>query len=122
VGFVEQIAEIYAALDLFVFPSIAEPLGTSLLKAMAYGLPIAAVAAGGVPEYVESGVNGILAAKPSPEAITEAISPLLNESAIRERIGKRARKDMIERFSSDVMVENAILAYQDVVRKRHEAR
>jgi hypothetical protein len=29
---------------------------------------------------------------------------------------------MIERFSSDVMVENAILAYQDVVRKRHEAR
>jgi glycosyltransferase involved in cell wall biosynthesis len=121
-GFVEQVAEIYAALDLFVFPSIAEPLGTSLLKAMAYGLPIAGVASGGVPEYVESGVNGILAAKPSPEAIAEAILPLLNESAIRDRIGKRARKDMTERFSSDVMVENTILAYEDVVRKHHDAR
>jgi len=79
------------------------------------------VASGGVPEYVESGVNGILAAKPSPEAIAEAILPLLNESAIRDRIGKRARKDMTERFSSDVMVENTILAYEDVVRKHHDA-
>lgn len=121
-GFVEHISEIYAALDIFVFPSIAEPLGTSLLRAMAYGLPVAAVASGGVPEYVESGINGILAAQPKPEALAEAILPLLKDRAIRERLGKRARKDMADRFSADVMVENTILGYQDVLREREAAR
>jgi len=121
-GFVERIAEVYAALDLFVFPSIAEPLGTSLLKAMAYGLPVVAVASGGVPEYVESGVNGILAAQPKPEVLADAILPLLKDRAIRERLGKRARKDVSERFSADIMTENTILGYQDILRKREAAR
>src|SRR5438128_5457941 len=39
-GFVEDIRQVYAALDVFMFPSLAEPLGTSLLAAMAWGLPV----------------------------------------------------------------------------------
>ena len=45
-GFVEDIAQVYRALDVFVFPSLAEPLGTSLLAAMGWGLPVVAVASG----------------------------------------------------------------------------
>jgi glycosyltransferase involved in cell wall biosynthesis len=59
-GFVEDIAQVYRALDVFVYPSLAEPLGTSLLAAMGWGLPVVAVASGGVPEYVEDGVSGLL--------------------------------------------------------------
>ena len=89
---------------------------------MAYGLPVAAVASGGVPEYVESGINGILVAQPKPEVLADAILPLLKDRAIRERLGKRARKDMADRFSADVMTENTMLGYLDILRKREAAR
>jgi glycosyltransferase involved in cell wall biosynthesis len=69
-GFVEDVAQVYAALDAFVFPSLAEPLGTSLLAAMAWGLPVLAVASGGVPEYVEDGVTGLLVAHSDPRLLS----------------------------------------------------
>jgi glycosyltransferase involved in cell wall biosynthesis len=117
-GFVASIAEVYAALDVFVFPSLAEPLGTSLLAAMAYGLPVAAVASGGVPEYVTDRVNGMLAPQPTSEAIAAAIFPLIEDAALRNRLGARARQDMAERFSDSVMVSNTIRAYEEVLRSR----
>jgi glycosyltransferase involved in cell wall biosynthesis len=117
-GFVERIADVFLALDAFVFPSLAEPLGTSLLAAMSYGLPIAAVASGGVPEYVTHQVNGLLAPQPTAEALVAAIHPLLQDAFLRQDLGTRARHDIAERFSESVMVENTIRAYEEVLQER----
>src|SRR5258705_5823960 len=78
-GFVEDVAQVYAALDIFVFPSLAEPLGTSLLAAMAWGLPVLAVASGGVPEYVNDGENGLLVAESKADLIANGILQLLSD-------------------------------------------
>jgi L-malate glycosyltransferase len=117
-GFVAGIAEVYAAPDAFVFPSLTEPLGTSLLAAMAYGLPIAAVASGGVPEYVTDRLNGMLAPHPAAQSIAAAILPLVEDAQLRKNIASRARQDMALRFSDSVMVENTIKVYEDVLRSR----
>lgn len=109
-GFVERIADVYAALDAFVFPSLAEPSGTSLLAAMAWGLPVAAVARGGVPEYVEDDVNGLLISQPAPQAIAAAVNRLLADAELRQRLGARARADISERYATDVMVEHLLRA------------
>ena len=115
VGFVENVAQVYAALDIFVFPSLGEGLGTSLMAAMAWRLPVLAMASGGVPEYVEDGVNGLLAANPDAETLSAGMIQLLGDKALRERLGQGARRTIEERFSAAHMVDNTIRAYEEVL-------
>src|SRR5262249_54254583 len=86
-GFVEDIPQAYARRSAFVFPSVAEPLGTSLLAAMAWGLPVIAVASGGVPEYVDDGGTGLLVAQPDPSLFSDCMLRLLNEPELTKRLG-----------------------------------
>jgi glycosyltransferase involved in cell wall biosynthesis len=120
-GFVEDVSQVYAALDVFVFPSLAEPLGTSLLAAMAWGLPVLAVASGGVPEYVEDGGNGLLVAQPDVGLFSDGMVRLLRDEALRKTLGQAARQTMAERFSAARMVENTIHVYEDVLEKKQTA-
>ncbi len=100
-GFVEDVEAVYRALDLFVFPSLAEPLGSSLLTAMAHGLPVIAVASGGVPEIIENGRNGILV--DSPDALKFAASAC---QMLKIVMGLLAWQKQRERPSSTVSPRN----------------
>jgi len=120
-GFVEDVPQVYAALDVFVFPSLAEPLGTSLLAAMAWGLAVLAVASGGVPEYVEDGNNGLLVARPDADQFSAGMLRLLSEESLRMRLGREARRTIEERLSAGCMVENTIRVYEEVLQKRQMA-
>ena len=120
-GFVEDVPQVYAALDVFVFPSLAEPLGTSLLAAMAWGLPVLAVASGGVPEYVEDSNNGLLVARPDADLFSAGMVRLLSEESLSMRLGREARRAIEERFSAALMVENTMRVYKDVLQKRKMA-
>jgi len=114
-GIVENISDVYCATDTFVFPSLAEPLGTSMLTAMSYGLPVIGVASGGVPEYVEPGVSGLLAKQASEEALAAEMSRVLQNPELRQRLGAHARERIVANFSADAMVENTIREYQRVL-------
>ncbi|MGD0842583.1 MAG: glycosyltransferase family 4 protein [Candidatus Acidiferrales bacterium] len=120
-GFVERIANVYAALDAFVFPSLAEPSGTSLLAAMAWGLPVAAVARGGVTEYVVDGANGLLIPAPEPQAIAAAVLRLRGDADLRSRLGARARADITARYATDVMVARLLEACDEASKSRARA-
>jgi len=111
-GFVEDVAEVYVALDAFVFPSLAEPLGTSLLAAMAWGLPVLAVASGGVPEYVKNGDNGLLVARSDPELFSAGMVRVLSDESLRIALGQKARQTVAEQFSAERMVENTLRIYE----------
>jgi glycosyltransferase involved in cell wall biosynthesis len=117
-GFIKEVSQVYAALDAFVFPSLAEPLGTSLLAAMAWGLPVLAVASGGVPEYVEDGGNGLLVRQPDPDLFSDGMLRLLSDEELRKTLGQTARRHIEERFSAGRMVENTVRVYEEVLRKR----
>ena len=117
-GFVPDIESVYAATDLFVFPSHEEPLGSSLLSAMAHGLPVVAFARGGVPEVVEDGKNGLLVKDLDPIALSTAIARLLSNPAEARRLGEMARKNISSRFSADHVADATLQLYERLIANR----
>ncbi|HEX4215390.1 MAG TPA: glycosyltransferase family 1 protein [Candidatus Dormibacteraeota bacterium] len=75
----QDLVAAYASADLFVFPSETETLGLVLLEAMASGCPVIAARAGGIPEIVEHGVNGVLCEPGRPEAMAAEVRGLLED-------------------------------------------
>lgn len=114
-GFVPDVESVYAATDLFVFPSHQEPLAVAMLSAMAYALPLVAFARGGNPEAVEDGKNGLLVKDLDARALAEALARLLADSAEARRLGEAARETVRARFSADQMVEGTLRLYERFV-------
>ncbi|HXE74170.1 MAG TPA: glycosyltransferase family 4 protein [Candidatus Xenobia bacterium] len=117
VGFVENLPEFYDALDIFVFPSLSEGLGTALLLAMAHGLPVVASARGGIPEAVKHGENGLLVRDPEPELLAGAVASLLGDPARARQLGAAGRRTVVQHFSAEQMVDNTIAVYEQVCRE-----
>jgi len=111
-GHVEDVSTVYRALDVFLFPSLEEPLGSSLLAAMAQALPAVGVARGAVPEIIHDGRDGLLVAASEPNRIAAATLRLLNDPALARALGAAARETIVERFSADRMVEDTLSVYR----------
>jgi glycosyltransferase involved in cell wall biosynthesis len=79
---------------------------------MAFGLPVVATAAGGIPEAVEHGVTGLLVPVRSPVALAQALLELLEDGERRRRLGAAGRARFLERFTADRMVEETLRVYQ----------
>ncbi len=84
----EQMALLYSAADLFVFPGIGESLGMVYLEAQACGTPVVALESAGVAQVVANGKTGVLVREPSPTALAKAIASLLDDEATRREMGK----------------------------------
>jgi L-malate glycosyltransferase len=110
-----DIETMFAAMDIFAFPSHEEPLGSALLAAMAHALPVAAFARGGIPEVVEEEKNGLLVKDLNPDAFSSAIARLVAHPGEAIRLGKAARETILARFSADRMVEETLVLYEHLV-------
>jgi glycosyltransferase involved in cell wall biosynthesis len=105
----------FAAMDVFAFPSHEEPLGSALLAAMAHALPIAAIARGGIPEVVEEAKNGLLVKDLDPGVFSSGLARLVAHPDEAVRLGKAARETAIARFSANRMVEESLHLYEHLV-------
>jgi glycosyltransferase involved in cell wall biosynthesis len=114
-GFLENIQNAYAAVNLFAFLAQAEALGTALLLAMANALPVVASALGGIPEVVEDGKNGLLLKDQNPEAVASAIVRLFSDPAFAASLGGAARETILARFSQEIMVKQTLSLYENLV-------
>ena len=94
-----DIADVLAAMDVFVLPSVEECFPLSILEAMACGLPCVASNVGGVAECIDDRRTGILTQPKSPESLSAAINHLLEDEYTRRRFGAAGRKRVAERFS-----------------------
>jgi glycosyltransferase involved in cell wall biosynthesis len=101
-----------ARATLFVLPSHVEGMPMSLLEAMAWGLPAIATAVGGVPEVIDPEVNGVLVPAGNIEALAGAITRLLNEPSLRDRLGHAARETIATRFPLAATLERLIGIYR----------
>ncbi len=103
-GFVENLEEFLAGLDLFVMPSRSEAWGLVALHAMAHGLAVVASRVGGLEEIVEDGVTGWLVPSASPEALADAIEAAAADPERLRRFGGNARA-RARRFSTERTAE-----------------
>lgn len=114
-GFVEDVAQVYAGLDIFLFPAVDEGLGTALLAAMAHALPVVALDRGAGREVMESGRSGVLVADREPATLAAAVRRLLMDLAAARQLGEAARARIAERFSAAQMVEGNLRVYQELL-------
>lgn len=114
-GFVADPVPCYGLFDLFVMPSVMEGLCTSILDAMTLDVPVVAAAAGGIPEIVRDGENGLLVPPRDPGALAEAILRALGDAPLRERFRERGLATVRQRFSADAMVDGTLAVYESVL-------
>lgn len=88
----EKMPQYYAAADVCVLPYVYEPLGNTVLEALASGKPLIASKTGGIPETVEHMKNGVLVPPKNPDAIADAILTLLEDEDLRKKTSTNARK------------------------------
>jgi N-acetyl-alpha-D-glucosaminyl L-malate synthase BshA len=109
-----SVAELLACSDLFLLPSASESFGLVALEAMACGVPVVATRTGGVPEVVDDGESGYLAAVGDVEAMAESGIALLTDRE-RWRSFSAAARAGAERFSADRIVSDYESFYQEVL-------
>ncbi len=93
-----QLADVYAACDMLVWPAVDEAFGMSLLEAQAGGLPIIAGKQRGVPDIVSPGVTGLLPPPNDTDAFAAAIRRLLGDDDLRQSLSRAAVSRVREQF------------------------
>lgn len=114
-GFVADIEVVYQALDVFLFPSFFEGLGTSLLAAMSYEIPSVAFQCCAFAEIIENEKTGLLVEKGNVHEIAKAVTRLLTDKQFAQTIGKAGRQRIAEVFSSERMVAEMTKVYREVL-------
>lgn len=123
-GFVEhdRLAAIYREADLLAAPSSYEGgLGMVYLEAMSCGLPVVALAAGGALEAVADGETGVLLKSGEVAEAAAAIAALLEDPALRARMGAAGRNRVLERFTPQRYAERVAAAYEQAIERRRAA-
>jgi len=114
-GFLKDITAVYEAIDVFVFPSLFEGLGTSLLSAMSYAVPSITFSGCALGEIVENQVSGIQVDARNAAAIAEAAGQILRQPECAKKLGQAGRARIGEKFSAERMVENTLAIYEELI-------
>jgi glycosyltransferase involved in cell wall biosynthesis len=102
-----------AAADVFLYASQTETQGLVVIEAMALGLPVVAVRAGGIPDAVRDGETGFLTAA-DPGALAARVRLLLDEPARARAMGARGRQDA-DAFRMPVIARRLSLLYESLL-------
>lgn len=113
-GFRDDVPSILPELDVLLFTSKEEGLGSSILDAYLCGVPVVATAAGGVPEIVEDGVTGLLSPIRDAPALAANVARVLGDAALRARLVEGGRRRAAE-LSVGAMTEATLAVYREAV-------
>ncbi|PSJ22653.1 glycosyltransferase family 1 protein [Halomonas sp. ND22Bw] len=109
-GFRADLPRCLQALDVVCTPSRNEAFGLTVIEAMAAGRPVVGASSGAIPELV-SPDTGRLADPESPEAWAAALAELVDDGALRERLGAAGRARVLEDFTLARHVEALVAEY-----------
>lgn len=112
-GFVAEIHDAVAGLDLLWHPARSEGLGTSVIDAMALGVPPVAFAVGGLPEVIQDGESGLLIPPGDMDSFAAGAARVITDDALRSRLAAGGRQRARE-FDSATMIERTAEVYNDV--------
>jgi glycosyltransferase involved in cell wall biosynthesis len=113
-GFVEEIHHAVAGLDMLWHPARSEGLATSVIDAMALGVPPIAFAVGGLAEAIEDGKSGRLVPRGDVQAFARAAEELIRDGDLRAQLAAGARR-RAQQFDARTMIERTAEVYRTVV-------
>lgn len=119
-GYREDVQRVLNTLDVFVFPSLQEALGTAILEAMAMKKPVVATRVGGIPEIVEDGRNGYLVDPENFQAIAEKVVHLLRHVGLQKEMGAQGRRFVEAHYDNRLMVKRLVELYQELMVQRRK--
>ena len=113
-GHQDDVKPFYGIADVFVLPSYTEGSPNVLLEAMAAGVAVIATDVGGVPELAHNDRSALLVRAHDPASLSNAISQLLGDPKLRERL-KASACDVVRQHSPDIYFRALISVFQDAL-------
>lgn len=113
----EALAQAYLASDIMLFCSLEEIFGLTVLEAMAASTVVIGFKTGGVPEMIQTEINGILVEQRDQESLNQSLRRMLEYGNLRE-MGQRARIDVENKFSKSQFLNNHLKAYEAALLKK----
>lgn len=110
----DDIPAVLQAAHIACLPSYREGLPKSLLEAAACGLPIVTTNAPGCREVVRDGVNGLLVPVRDAVALAKALEKLINDAALRRRMGEQSRLLAESEFGQEAIIAQTLAVYREV--------
>jgi glycosyltransferase involved in cell wall biosynthesis len=111
----EFIREAYRSATILTHPSFVESFGLVLLEAMTAGIPIVAHNGTGIPSIIDDGVTGYVVDVRDMPKYTAALLSLLDEPALRQRMGTKGRRQAETRFSQAEIASQLFAVYTEVI-------
>ncbi|TDO83368.1 glycosyltransferase involved in cell wall biosynthesis [Halanaerobium saccharolyticum] len=109
-----DLSQIYASADIFAFPSVTETYGNVIIEAMASGLPVVAITAGGVKENLLNRYNGLAVKENDSAEFSSQLEQLIINDHLRDALAHNARRYALEQ-SWDHVFESLDKSYQQVI-------
>jgi glycosyltransferase involved in cell wall biosynthesis len=102
----EAVETLYARADVVICPSVwDEPFGLVGIEAMAHGKPVVAFDVGGIPDWLSHGITGLSVPRKDTDAMARAIESLIDDPALRSRLGAAGRTVVEERFRREMHLD-----------------
>jgi glycosyltransferase involved in cell wall biosynthesis len=112
----DELAAIYQRCEIHLMPTTShEGLPLTILEGMAYGMATIASNIGGIPSAITDDVNGYLIKPGNVEQLTNRLQALLEDQQRISEIGTAARKTTIEHYSKEMMVEQTLAVFEQVL-------
>ncbi|MFK7978475.1 MAG: glycosyltransferase family 4 protein [Saprospiraceae bacterium] len=115
-GFRKDIPQILPEVDVFLFTSKEEGLGTSVIDALACGIPIVATKAGGIPEIIQDGKNGFLAPIKNAAQLAEKVEQLLLNPMTRKQFVENGKTTVLQ-FSKESTARKTLVVYEKIIQQ-----
>jgi glycosyltransferase involved in cell wall biosynthesis len=104
-GLRSDVPRLLSALDVFVMPSRWEGLPMALLEAMASRKPVVVTPVGGIPSVIRHDSNGLVVPPESPALLAQAITQMLTQPDLRERLASQAQQEAMAHYDVGRVVQ-----------------
>jgi glycosyltransferase involved in cell wall biosynthesis len=121
-GYLDPVSPMLSALDVFASASHSEALGTSILEAMALGVPCVCTDSGGPAEIIRDGEDGLLVPVGDEAALAAAIERLIRDEAFASQVGERGRHAVCDGpYPISCTLETVFAEYERAARRAGDA-
>jgi glycosyltransferase involved in cell wall biosynthesis len=113
----QSLVDAYHAANVFLLPSFHEPFGIVILEAWSAGLPVLASNVGGIPYFVEDGVDGLLFDPGNDNSLVQAFRQLNSDQSLAKRLACAGRSKAFAEYDWDVITRKLVSIYEEAIRE-----